>query len=197
MNEGKSMKILLRSGLAGGFIVFLWGALSWMVLPYHAKTLNHFQDERIVQAALTTNALGAGIYVLPHPEPENAKLPDALARQRALSRQRQAEHGPFALVVFQPRGTGPMMFLMARGLALKVLAAILMTWLLLQAGPMSYRRRVFFVMVAAMMGAILIHLEQWNWWAFPDDYVLLQMLDLLMGWFLAGLVMAKIVPIPK
>jgi hypothetical protein len=191
------MKTLLKSGLLGGLIVFLWGFVSWMVLPYHAETLHHFQDEDAVQAALTTNVLGAGIYLLPHPEPENAKLPDALARQNALKRLRQTEYGPFAFAVVQPKGTGPIPLLMARGLALKILAAILMTWLLLQMGPASYRRRVFFVMVAAMVGAILVNLEQWNWWAFPDDYVLLQMLDLLMGWFLAGLVMAKIVPSKK
>ncbi|MBP9864841.1 MAG: hypothetical protein KBC91_00410 [Candidatus Omnitrophica bacterium] len=188
------MKTLLKSGLLGGCIVFLWSALSWMVLPYHAKTLNHFQDEAAVQSVLNTNTLGAGLYVLPHPEPENARLPDALARQAALKRRHQMEYGPFALVVMQPRGTGPLLLLMARGLALKIIAAILMTWLLLQVGPVSYRRRVFFVMVAAMLGAVLVNLEQWNWWAFPDDYVLLQMLDLLTGWFLAGLVMAKIVP---
>lgn len=191
------MKILLKSGLLGGLIVFLWGAVSWMVLPFHAKTLNHFQDESAVQAVLTTNTLGAGLYVLPHPEPENARLPDLAAKQRALKRQRQMEYGPFAIVVFQPHGTGAMLLLMARGLALKVLAAILMTWLLLQVGVVSYRRRVFLVMVTAMIGAILVNLEQWNWWAFPDDYVLLQMLDLLIGWFLAGLVMAKIVPQKK
>lgn len=191
------MKTLMKSGIVGGLIVFLWGALSWVALPFHAKTLNHFQDETAVQATLATNTLGAGIYILPHPEPENARLPDALARQNARVRQRQSESGPFALVVFQPHGTGPVLFLMARGLALKILAAILMTWLLLQVGLVSYRRRVFFVMVTAMLGSILVNLDQWNWWAFPDDYVFLQMLDLLIGWFLAGLVMAKIVPSKK
>lgn len=188
------MKVLFKSGVLGGLIVFLWGMLSWVVLPFHAKALNHFQDESAVQTALVTNTLGAGIYLLPHPEPEIAKLPDAHARQRAISRQHQSEYGPFAMVVFQPNGTGPMPLLMARGLALKILAAILITWLLLQVGPVSYRRRVFFVMVTAMVGAVLVSLEQWSWWAFPDDYVLLQMLDLLIGWFFAGLVMAKIVP---
>jgi len=191
------MRTLLQSGLIGGLIVFLWGAVSWMVLPYHAKTLHHFQDEATVQNVLTPNMLASGVYVLPHPEPENAKLPDPLARQMAGQRQHLRESGPFMFVVYQPTGTGPMLLLMARDLALKILSAILVTWLLLQVGDVSYRRRVFFVMVVVMTGSILFSLGQWNWWAFPEDYVLLEILDGLAGWFLAGLVMAKIVPAQK
>lgn len=188
------MKILLKGGITGGLIVFLWGALSWMVLPFHGRTISNFPDEMAVQRALISNVLESGIYILPHPDEAMERSTDREARRLGLRKKEQMAKGPFAFVVMQMKGTGPLTVQLARSLAIQMIGALLMTWLLLQAGPISYRRRVFFVVVAAMTAGVLGHLPQWNWWGFPDPYILLEMLDLLVGWFLAGLVLARIVP---
>ncbi len=188
------MRVLLKGTVVGGLIVFLWSAVSWMALPYHGRTLAKFQDEPAVQRALVSNVLGSGVYILPHPDQVMAHAADSQVRLMARRKQDQIAKGFFAFAVVQTRGTGVMPVQMGRALAIQMLGSLLMTWLLLQAGPISYRRRVFFVMVVAMTGGILSHLPQWNWWGFPDGYTLMEMLDLLAGWFLAGLVLARIVP---
>ncbi len=192
---GRSMRILLKGAITGGLIVFLWSAVSWMALPYHGRTLGKFQDEPAVQRALVSNILEPGIYILPHPDQALEKSTDTQARITAQRKRVQIANGPFAFVAVQTHGIGAMPVQLARSLAIQILGSLLMTWLLLQTGPISYRRRVFFVVVVAMTGGILSHLPQWNWWGFPDDYTLMEMLDLLAGWLLGGLALAKIVPV--
>jgi len=34
------------------------------------------------------------------------------------------------------------------------------------------------------------HLDEWNWWGFSNAYIAMQLGVLLIGWFLAGLVIA-------
>jgi hypothetical protein len=36
------------------------------------------------------------------------------------------------------------------------------------------------------------HVPYWNWWSFPEEYTLVAMADLAVGWFLAGLVIARV-----
>src|SRR3989338_6744072 len=64
-----SMKVL-KAGLLGGYILFVWGWFSWIYLPWHpwyAGAVQSFTHEESVEAVLTANAPKAGIYVLPRP----------------------------------------------------------------------------------------------------------------------------------
>lgn len=49
-------KSLILGGLLGGLPLFVWGSISWMVLPWHLMTLEKFKDEATVAQALSTNA---------------------------------------------------------------------------------------------------------------------------------------------
>ena len=55
----------LMGGFVGGVVLFVWGAVSWMVLPWHNMTLNTFTDEDKVANVLIANAPVRGIYVYP------------------------------------------------------------------------------------------------------------------------------------
>ena len=61
-------KSLLRCGIVGGVIVFLWMMVSWMVLPMHKATMNKFVDESEVLSTITRYAPKDGIYVIPSME---------------------------------------------------------------------------------------------------------------------------------
>jgi len=39
---------------------------------------------------------------------------------------------------------------------------------------------------------IVIDVSQWNWYSFPTMYMLAQLVDHTVGWFLAGLVLARV-----
>ena len=55
----------LLAGVLGGMLVFAWGAVSWMVLPWHAQTLHPFQLEGAVQQSFDAHAPASGISLLP------------------------------------------------------------------------------------------------------------------------------------
>jgi len=58
----------------------------------------------------------------------------------------------------------------------------------------TYWRRVG---LAALLGAFrlfAISSIYWNWYGFPDAFFLAQGVDMIVGWSLAGAVIAKLVP---
>ena len=186
------MKKLILGGLLGGIAVFVWGMVSWMVLPWHHTTFEKFDNEAMVQAVLAVNAPKAGIYLLPGTHKDKT-IP--LAAEKALMKKahEQMEKGPFAFVAMRPGGTGPMNILMIRGLIIQIIGAFLLTLLLLIAGIENYFQGVGFAVALALAAGVVTFLPDWNWWGFSPAYALVGMADLVIGWFLAGLVIAKIV----
>jgi hypothetical protein len=75
--------------------------------------------------------------------------------------------------------------------AIEILGALLLTWLLLQTTGLSYWRRVAFVTTAALAVAVLAALPDWNWLGFSARYTAIVTTDMVLGWFLAGLVIAR------
>lgn len=185
---------LTLGGIAGGLVCFVWSFFSWTVLPWHLATLEKFNDEDIVAGALRANAEYKGVYVLPN---IHKRAPGKEAEYNRVSEEAAKERmrtGPFAFVAITPAGVEPEMgSTMVLSLAIQLLAGILMTYLLLQTSNLSYGQRVLFVTVVATTGGVLCHLPYWTWWGFSTGFTLVALADLIIGWSLAGLAMAKIV----
>lgn len=167
------MKSLVRAGLLGGLVLFVWSMISWMVLPFHHKTLNGFAVEPAVEQILGVNTSGAGVYVLP------------------MKDHKKMEKGPFAFVVWNPQGNGPMLRGMIGSLVVQVVIAMLTGMLLLRTNLKKYWDRVFFVTLFAFAGAFMCDLPYAIWWGFPPGFIMLDIADHVIGLFLAGMVMAK------
>jgi hypothetical protein len=183
------MRYLIQGGVLGGIVLFIWSAISWMALPFHDQHLKGFTNETLVESALMASLEkeAGGVYILPNPM-SPAHL-TAEANQRA---QQKMQSGPFALVVMNPKGGGSMPQNMALALVIQILGAALVTGLLLKTGGMKYWGRVGFVVLFGIAAGVVCWLPQWNWWGFSAGFVLTELMDLLVGWFLAGLVIAKV-----
>ena len=71
--------------------------------------------------------------------------------------------------------------------------ALIASFLLLQTGRLSYKRRVLFV---TLIGVIIFaggHVDEWNWWSFSNAYMLMQFGAIVIGWLLASLFIAAVV----
>lgn len=178
------MKALVKGGLLGGVILFIWGIISWMVLPWHMTTLHTFKDEKAVAAVVQVNVPAAGTYVLP-------SMSQAQAAKEAATPAATAAPVPviFATVAFE-RPTS-MTYPMIIALIYQIIAAFLVTWMLTKTN-LGYWGKVGFVLVFAITVDLITHLPYWNWFHFPTDYTLVAAADLLIGWFLAALVLAKV-----
>lgn len=169
------MTSYIKGGILGGIIIFIWSALSWMVLPWHMQTLNQFANEKAVADAIVANATQSGMYLMP------------------LQGQPQSETTPMLFASVHLPGMTSMVAPMAISLFIQVIAAMLVGWMLSKTVGLSYWQRVGFVVLFALAAGILIHGAYWNWFAFDIKYTLVAMGDLLIGWFFAGLVLAKFV----
>ena len=180
------MKSILAGGILGGIALFAWCTVSWMFLPWHNATFRKFDQERVVEVVLQTNAPQKGIYLLPSPAtgtPEEQK-----------TTHERAAKGPFAFVVMSPNGWGPMPFHIATGLLTQILGAGLVTGLLVlvKKPKAAFVEKFSFVVLFALAAGVVCHLPFWNWWGFSIGFTLLSLADLLIGWSLAGLVIAKV-----
>lgn len=169
------MKLILQGGLLGGLILFVWSAISWMALPFHASSMHSFQNETLVQSAVmaSLDQNHGGVYMLPKDHKKSAGNPSMLA-------------------VIRPQGCGPVGVSMLIGFLMQCLGAALATGLLLKTGGMNYWGRVGFILMFAMAVGVVAVLPGWNWWGFSAAFIAVEFMDLFIGWFLAGLVIAKI-----
>lgn len=178
------MKTLLAAVL-GGVIVFAWGAVSWMVLGWHAPTIKTFANEDQVAQVLVDNAPVSGIYLLPKAQPSQGALTPAEAAP--------PQAGPFAFVAYAREGAGPQMTMpMAYAVAASILAALLIAWLVRAAEGLGYFQRVLFIATVGIVIAIAGRLPNWIWWHFSTEFMLLDLADVVIGWTLGALVMAAL-----
>ncbi len=186
------MSKIIKGGLLGGIVLFIWGAISWTVLPWHTKTLHQFSQESAVEVALANNAPHPGIYILPNPDGGKKGASGKEKEIRMKVTQEKMQKGPFAFVAMSPQGLGPMSRHLFIAILIQVLTAGLMTWLLIKTENLRYFEKVGFVVIFSLAASIFCELPNWNWWGFQTDFVLVTVLDHLVSGFLAGLVLAKI-----
>lgn len=169
------LKAWLKGGLLAGVIIFIWSAISWTVLPWHMMTLHSFKNEAAVAHAITANAPHSGVYMMP--------------MQETVPYTNQ----PMIFASVHLEGVTPMHRAIIFQLLIQFVSAFIVTWLLMQAANLTYWRKVGFVVVFALGAAIIGNLPYWNWFSFDTAYTLVEVGDIVIGWFLAGLVLAKIV----
>ena len=186
---------VLIAAILGGIIFFAWNSVSWMVLPWHQQTINHFDNDQAVMEALSANAnaeKGGGIYLLPKME-HKAKNSNS-DEMPAESADSQVSQEPFAFISYKPQGSGRSMEdSMKFALINSILVSILIVILLSGTSDLGYMARVFYVVMISFVGALLGHVPNWIWWGFDGGYTLVMVADTLIGWFLAGLIIAAFI----
>jgi len=175
-------KPLLRCSIVGGVLVFLWLTLSWTVLPFHKMTFQRFTDEVETESTILSAAPKDGIYVIPYMD------------QKGEAQTGASKVHPFIFANIK-RGVNfsSMTKSIAFGMFTQVLGALFITYFLLKAKIRRYWGRVYFVTLVGFTVAILSALPAWNWWHFPCSWIMMSFVDYIVGWFLGGLVIAKLV----
>jgi hypothetical protein len=170
-----SAKRLALAALAGGLVLFVWGALAWMVLPLH-DSIKPLPDENTMVSSMQRANAPRGVYFTGDPQ-QGVK--------------------PQMLIVYTPQSVVLSGGQFARTLLFDVLAAFGVAWLLSRAAAKTFAARVLFVAIAGgVIAAVIVDLANWNWFAYPGDYTLASMADKVIGWALTGLALAAIVRPP-
>lgn len=166
-------KNLLLS-LVAGLVLFVWGLISHVVLPWHNWGANKFTNEAAISQVLKDNAPQQGVYYLPYSE---------------------KDHGPNQVGAFAnvlPQGTEMNLGKqMALGVLIPTLSAFLVLSLLSKTVSLTYWGKVGLFSLVGLIIGFASHAYYWNWFGFPASYVVITILDTLIGWTLAGLAVAK------
>ena len=180
---------IFLGGLIGAAILFVWGMISWMALPWHNATMAEVPDTQQTVTPLRQVITQPGFYYYPPMPPDNS--PEAREAHR-----RQHLEGPFLFMIYHPSPGEPMpptMF--AFGFVLN-LAAALMAGIMLRlthGTVKNYAGRVGVVTLLGLFVAVVADAALWNWMHYPADYSLVMMGDHVVGWLLVGLAMGAVV----
>jgi hypothetical protein len=188
---GFMIRSLILGTLLGGLVAFLWSSVSWEVFGWHEKTLLAFQNEDEVSAVIASHITQSGTYLLPAGPSQEGMSPEQKKAAQAVQIEKM-QKGPIMFAAIRRGGFGSF----TRGLITQVLiqtaSALLLTWLLLQTSGLSYARRVLFLAVVGLAASVIADLPNWNWWGFSGAYTVVNLIDYIITWFFAGLVIAKV-----
>jgi hypothetical protein len=191
-------KRILLGGVVGGVVMFIWGAVSHMVLPLGEVGIKQIPNEAAAIAAMRDNIKEAGFYFFPGEEhtPGMTEEQQQAAMKRWEDKFRQ---GPTGILIYQPGGQEPLSpGQLLTELTSNIAAALVAAFLLWQASGLGgFGGRVLFVTLLGLVSSLAIDVSYWNWYGFPTSFTLATMADQVIGFLLVGLVLAKMVKPPQ
>jgi hypothetical protein len=171
----------------GGIVMFLWGAVAHMALGLGNVGMHQPVAEDTVLAALHPG-LGEqpGVYILPSMDP--AKFGDKAVTDAYAAKSKAS---PYAWVVYLPQGENlmDMSGQLPRQWASDTLSALALAFVMGLAA-FSFATRVSIALAAAVFAWLSTMVPYWNWYRFPLNFTLAALIEQVIGWLLAGAVMA-------
>ena len=178
---------IVFAAILGGLLMFVWGALSHVVLPFEREAFKQVPNEDVVLKTLASELPSAGMYAFPWMDISGKATPE---QQKAW--QQQIAAGPSGLLVFKPNGGEAMSpRQLVSEFVSNVLAAFFGALLLVQL-PGGFGRRVLSMTAIGIAAWLSISVSQWTWYGFSSAFVLGDLVDQVGGWLLAGIGMAAL-----
>ncbi len=182
------MNKVLLAGILGGLVAFVCSAAIHMS-PLGSMGLSVLNDkEEAVLAALKSNIPNDGLYFFPGMEMSKTMTTE---EQNAWNAKYKA--GPVGLLLYHPNGGDAMS---PKQLGMEFLTTVicgLIAAFILASTVGSLSSRAILVGLIGLFAWFAISWSQWNWYGFPLKFILLDGLDQVIGWLVAGFVMAKMV----
>jgi hypothetical protein len=183
------MRIMV-AGLLGGLVMFFWGALAHTVLGLGDIGMHYGSAGAQTMGGLNFDSKkdgkASGIYIFP-------SIPKELMSDEAAVKAFATQFGnkPYALVVYAPNGNPGMVEMgpvLGKQFATDLAAALLLAYIL--SGLQGFSRRALAASAAGLFAALAIQIPLSTWYLFPIDYSLGIALKQLLGWALAGALIA-------
>jgi hypothetical protein len=148
-------------------------------------------DEASVLAALKSSVPEAGLYIFPNPGMDMSRKPTP---EEQAAWEARMQSGPTGLLVYNPTaGEGLSPRQLVSEFLTNVLAAAVAAFVASLIAA-AYGRRVLVITLIALFGWLSLSVSYWIWYPFPGSFILAEGITEVMGWFLAGLAIARIVP---
>jgi hypothetical protein len=168
---------IVIAGVLAGLVVFLWGGVSHMALPLGEVGISPLPDQERLLPVLGEAMKEQRIYVFPFDENQ----------ENWAGLYQRHPHGILALT---PAGA-PFSFgaLLAWEATSNVLSGILAAFLYAAIVPAGWGRTLAFGVTLGGFVSLAVDFSYWNWYGFPTAYLAAQMIEQVVGWSLAALVL--------
>ncbi len=184
------MRKPLMGALLGALVYFVWGNISWLMLPWHASTIKHLPEEQLISDTLKTVIAEPGFYSFP-----SATTTEGHQDMKAWAEKYRK--GPIGSLIFSPNGKEPIGFLniIFGFIGALVIASITMAILGFSRDRVTgFVPRTLLVLLLGLLAGFSIHYPYWIWFHFPMDFTLVSMEDTAVSFLLVGMVQAVFVP---
>jgi hypothetical protein len=180
---------IIAAALVGGLIVFAWGAVAHMVTPLGMIGFSTFTNEDHVIEGLRGSVPNSGLYIFPA---EGAMDHPTEAQQKVWAEKLQ--RGPSGMLIYKAGGANPLEPRQLINEFVSNVLAALVAALIVAMVAGTYFRRVAVVLLLALFAFLSLSVSYWNWYGFPTNFIGAELVTELIGWFLAGLAIAKLAP---
>lgn len=186
---------VFTSALIGAMVAFAWSFVSWMVLPWHDKAMNKFNNQEFVTWVIKENAPKSGVYISPYHDTDTANLTPDEIKHNIESQKSAMIKGPFIFTQVRLKGvdpTSPWIYLYS--FLTQFVGAGLISWILLQLDENhGYGKRLMVTAIIGLTVGILGLVPSWIWFGAGIRYTAVGIGDLVATWFLSGLFLAAFV----
>ena len=180
------MRVIL-AGVLGGIVMFGWGAVSHMVLNIDADVFKPIANEAALAAAMKEHIPADGMYFVPGMDMTRTPSDEEMAAFTA-----KYKEGPTAFIVYHQTG-GDLMGPMQLGTQFAAcLATGLLGALILGLASVGFARGVIISFLIGLAAWVSMSIPYWNWYKFSWAFIRGELVDQVVGWLFAGLVMAFI-----
>lgn len=184
-----TMKRNLLAAFLGAVIFFIWSAAVHMNPVTGLMGLSMLNEkEGVVMLTLNENVPQPGLYIFP-----GMDMSKHMTKEEEDAWTAKYKAGPSGLLLIEPKGGDPMMTSQLVISFLTDLLCALVAAFVLASTVGSFVRRVMIVASLGLFSWLAISVQQWDWYHFPFVFVALDAINQVIGWLLAGLLMAKMI----
>lgn len=162
--------------------LFMWGYVFW-VFAIPDSAMQEVSDNAATQKMLQEHFPAEGMYFIPGGDPADPAWAELHSR------------GPIAMVSVTAGRPPAGALVFAKGFVVEIFIAALIAWMLALAAPSlpGYSQRVIFVCIAGMTATLLSHGRGMVWFGATADWVFPTAAYDLVGWLIAGLILARFI----
>ena len=181
-----NFKQLLLATLVGCLVMFTWGGISHLVI-FEGTGFKSLPNEDHVVKTLNESISEPGLYLFPGIDFKNS------TQEQRAAWENKFKTGSVGMLVYRPIGGNPFspkkLIVQFISNLISVLIATLVASLLYT----TYWGRVGIVSLLGILTCSSVSTIYWNWYEYPTLFFIAQILDMLIGFFLAGLVICRII----
>jgi hypothetical protein len=184
MSRVRFTKLVIAT-LLGSLTMFIWEGFSHVVL-FVGIGFTPLPNEAELREVVKTNIIGNGLYSF-----SGADLGSPSKRKEAVVED-SLRTGTVGVLGYRPAGGYPFS---ARKLITQFLGNVLSVLIAVQVASLiraGYWKRVLAVTHVGLLAGSVVTSIYWSWFEFPTSFFIAQILEMVIGFFLAGIVICSI-----